>query len=84
MMEEVFATLLIPAHIGALPATEQRIVRMEAVAPGGQRMADVTVADTGIVYVAPADGGPVLAISLVVLANACLKASGARHLEGAA
>lgn len=83
-MDQVFATLLIPAQIGVLPATEHRIVRMEAVAMGGQRMADVTVADTGIVHVAPADGGPVLAISLVAVANACLKASGARHRDGAA
>ena len=83
-MEHPFATLLIPAQIGTLPPADQRIVRLAAIAPGGQCIADVTLADTGTLYVTPVDGGPVLAISLVAVANAALKASGSKRQDGAA
>ena len=81
-MAHPFATLLIPAHAGSAP-TDRVITRMEASATGGPVLAMLSVTDEAV-HVAPADGGPVLAIRLIDLANACLKASGAKHRGDAA
>lgn len=82
-MAHTFATLLIPAR-AATPAMPERVcLAFSAVAPNGANRGDIQVSDSGNVHVIPADGGQPLRISLVDIANACLKASTLRP-EGAA
>lgn len=74
-MAHTFATLLIPAHAAA-PAMPDRVcLAFAAVDPNGANRGVIQVSDNGTVHVIPADGGKPLRVSLVDIANACLKAS---------
>lgn len=85
-MAHPFATLLIPAR-AATPAMPERVViEFSAVSEDGIARCDIQLSDCGNLHFVPSwssCGGQPLRISLVDIANACLKASTLRP-EGAA